>query len=41
MVRRLPRLLRKASLLAWHTGPGTTAAVIGSRRSVSGKCRRE
>jgi ATP-binding cassette subfamily B protein len=29
MVRRLPRLLREAWLLAWRAGPGTTAAVLG------------
>src|SRR3954452_11706973 len=28
MVRRLPRLLREAWLLAWRTSPGTTAAVV-------------
>jgi ATP-binding cassette subfamily B protein len=28
MVRRLPRLLRDAWVLAWHAGPGTTAAVL-------------
>jgi ATP-binding cassette subfamily B protein len=28
MVRRLPRLLRDAWLLAWHASPATTAAVL-------------
>ncbi|GAA4599770.1 ATP-binding cassette subfamily B protein [Actinoplanes octamycinicus] len=28
MLRRLPRLLRDAWLLAWRAGPGTTAAVL-------------
>jgi ATP-binding cassette subfamily B protein len=28
MVRRLPRLLRDAWLLAWHASPGTTLAVL-------------
>jgi ATP-binding cassette subfamily B protein len=28
MLRRLPRLLRAAWLLAWRTSPGTTAAVV-------------
>ncbi|MFI5933296.1 ABC transporter ATP-binding protein [Actinoplanes sp. NPDC051494] len=28
MLRRLPRLLRSAWLLAWHASPGTTAAVV-------------
>ena len=29
MVRRLPRLLREAWLVAWRASPGTTAAVVG------------
>ena len=29
MVRRLPRLLREAWLLAWRASPGTTLAVVG------------
>jgi ATP-binding cassette subfamily B protein len=29
MLRRLPRLLRDAWLLAWHAGKGTTIAVVG------------
>jgi ATP-binding cassette, subfamily B, bacterial len=29
MLRRLPRLLRQAWLLAWHAGKGTTMAVVG------------